>query len=179
MSALLIGGIKLAAASAFALEILAFPQPTAVPTNELTCRVLSSVRADKVGGGFFMYTAPKPEVVSGVVLMVELAYPPSLTSLSSVGFALRYAGVAGEETATSIGFDSLPNKDDVLDQDITWILHATSSYEIPLEDPGFDGKAGSEQMRLLFEAPNQVDRATLLYRGRACGDSVSIPSRKQ
>lgn len=154
-----------------------FAQAPPLSENPLTCRVLSTVRAEKVGGGFFTYTASEPDKATGVVVLVELAYPPTLAAVDSLDFSLRYTGAATEGTAVSSGFDSLPNTNDILDQDITWILYVKSSFKIPLDDPGFDGKAGTEQMRMLFVVPNQADTGTLLCKNRACGDRASIPGR--
>jgi hypothetical protein len=141
---------------------------------ELSCKVVASAKAVKVGGGFFEYTAPADASKTGLVLLIELAYPPALTSVSSSAFAVKYGAVAADHTSPSIGFDAIPRADDVLDKDITWILHVDSTYTIPLKDPGFDGKIGSEQMRMLFEVPAGLDTATLLYRGRACGPPITI-----
>jgi hypothetical protein len=144
--------------------------------SELKCQIISTSRVDKVEGGFASWTAKDPKVATGVILLVKLTYPPQMKELLTGELALQYKFENQLQTAPSLGVNPRPPSANrgAAEDNLFWILHATSTYKVTLEGEGFDGLIGEEQMRFLFQAPIQVTEASVLYQGRACGVAVKI-----
>ena len=143
---------------------------------ELKCQIISASRVNKVEGAFASWTAKDPKVASGVILLVKLTYPPHMKELLTGELALQYKFETEVQTAPSLGVNPrAPGANrGAAEDNLFWILHATSTYKVPLEGEGFDGVASEEQIRFLFQAPIQVTEASLIYQGSACGNSVKI-----
>ena len=144
---------------------------------ELKCEIISVSRADKVEGAFASWTAKDPKVATGIILLVKLIYPPQIKELQTGELALQYKLNDQLQTAPSLGVNprAPATSRAAAEDNLFWILHATSTYKVPLEGNGFDGVAGEEQMRFLFQAPIQVIEASLLYQGTPCGAAVKLP----
>lgn len=149
-------------------------------TQQFKCQLISGSRTDKLEGGFFSWTAKNPSTATGVILVAKLLYPPEAKELLSGDLALEYKVAEQTQKNPALGFNPRapdPNRSSDADK-LFWILHASSTYKIPVDGGGFDGVIGEETMQFLFQVPNEVTSVSLIYQGRHCGEEAKIPNGK-